>query len=206
MFPMTEWKTIEEIGELPWAIYHRCRRKPSPALIEQVAYHMFRLPMHFRYISFAGTCTCIVHLSYKIQQNINYGDIIMSAISNHRHLAYLLNRLFRRRSKKTSKLRVMGPCAGNSPVAGEFPSQRTSNAENVSIWWRHHVKKGDGAFRCLSWINQYFILSDNLFVLSQNCIIINSVFSIFANSAVQNISMKTSIELYFKSACDTHLK
>ena len=21
---------------------------------------------------------------------------------------------------------------------GEFPSQRTSNAENVSIWWRHH--------------------------------------------------------------------
>ena len=21
---------------------------------------------------------------------------------------------------------------------GEFPAQRTSNAENVSIWWRHH--------------------------------------------------------------------
>ena len=28
---------------------------------------------------------------------------------------------------------------GNSPVTGEFPSQRASNAENVSIWWRHHV-------------------------------------------------------------------
>ena len=25
-----------------------------------------------------------------------------------------------------------------SPVTGEFPAQRTSNAENVSIWWRHH--------------------------------------------------------------------
>ena len=24
--------------------------------------------------------------------------------------------------KKTSKLRVTGPCAGNSPVTGEFPS------------------------------------------------------------------------------------
>ena len=24
-------------------------------------------------------------------------------------------------------------------VTGGFPSQRTSNAENVSIWWRHHV-------------------------------------------------------------------
>ena len=28
---------------------------------------------------------------------------------------------------------------GNSPVTGEFPAQRASNAENVSIWWRHHV-------------------------------------------------------------------
>ena len=27
---------------------------------------------------------------------------------------------------------------GNSPATGEFPSQRASNAENVSIWWRHH--------------------------------------------------------------------
>ena len=27
---------------------------------------------------------------------------------------------------------------GNSPVTGEFPAQRASNAENVSIWWRHH--------------------------------------------------------------------
>ena len=27
---------------------------------------------------------------------------------------------------------------GNSPVIGEFPAQRSSNAENVFIWWRHH--------------------------------------------------------------------
>ena len=26
----------------------------------------------------------------------------------------------------------------NSPVTGEFPTQRASDAENVSIWWRHH--------------------------------------------------------------------
>ena len=51
----------------------------------------------------------------------------------------LLNRLFRRKSKKTSQLRVTGFCAGNSPVTGEFPAQMGSNAENVSIWWRHHV-------------------------------------------------------------------
>ena len=32
-----------------------------------------------------------------------------------------LNHLFRRRSQKTSKLRVNGLCEGNSPVTGEFP-------------------------------------------------------------------------------------
>ena len=30
-------------------------------------------------------------------------------------------------------------CAGNSPVTGEFPAQMASNAEKVSMWWRHHV-------------------------------------------------------------------
>ena len=33
---------------------------------------------------------------------------------------------------------VTGLCAGNSPRTGEFPAQGASNAENVSIWWRHH--------------------------------------------------------------------
>ena len=58
--------------------------------------------------------------------------------SNHRRFDGLLNRLFRRRSKKASKLHITGLCGRNSPVTGEFPSQRASNAENVSIWWRHH--------------------------------------------------------------------
>ena len=59
-------------------------------------------------------------------------------ISNYHPHDCLLNRLFRRRSKKTSKLRVTGLCAGISPGTREFPAQMASNAENVSIWWRHH--------------------------------------------------------------------
>ena len=27
---------------------------------------------------------------------------------------------------------------GEFTGSGEFPAQKTSNAENVSIWWRHH--------------------------------------------------------------------
>ena len=61
------------------------------------------------------------------------------SISNHQPYECFLNRLFRRRSKKTSKLRVTGLCAGNSPETGEFPAQMASNAGNVSIWWRHHA-------------------------------------------------------------------
>ena len=59
------------------------------------------------------------------------------SVSNRQLHDRLLNRLFRHRLKKTSKLRVTGLYAGNSP--GEFPAQRASNAENVSIWWHHHV-------------------------------------------------------------------
>ena len=61
-----------------------------------------------------------------------------AGVSNHQPRGCLLNRLFRRKSKKTSKLRVTGLCAGNSPGTGEFPAQMASYAENVSIWWRHH--------------------------------------------------------------------
>ena len=60
-------------------------------------------------------------------------------VSNPQPHDCLLNRLFRRKSQKPSKLRVTGLCEGNSPLTGEFPAQRASNAENVSIWWRHHA-------------------------------------------------------------------
>ena len=40
--------------------------------------------------------------------------------------------------RKKLKLRVTGLCVGNPPLTAEFPAQMDSNAENVSIWWRHH--------------------------------------------------------------------
>ena len=52
-------------------------------------------------------------------------------VSNPRRHDCLLDRLFRRRSKETSKLRVTGLCVGNSPVTSEFSAQRASDAENV---------------------------------------------------------------------------
>ena len=76
-------------------------------------------------------------LYYTLQWRHNGRD----SVPNQQPHDCLPNRLFRRRSKKTSKLRVTGLCAGNSSGTGEFPAQMSSDVENVSIWWRHHEKK-----------------------------------------------------------------
>ena len=54
-------------------------------------------------------------------------------VSNHQPHDCLLSRLFRHRSKKTSKLRVTGLCAGIHRDRW-IPAQMASNAKNVSIW------------------------------------------------------------------------
>ena len=91
-------------------------------------------------IAVLGGFRLTLHTSWNLfvmslQWRHNGGD----SVWNHQRHDCLLNHLFRRRSKKTSKLRVTGLCAGNSPETGEFSAQMASYAENVSIWWRHHV-------------------------------------------------------------------
>ena len=88
----------------------------------------------FWYVWYDGQIT-LTGYRYPLQWRHNGRD----SVSSHQPHHCLLNRLFRRKSKKTSKDHVTGLCAGNSPVTGEFPAQMASNAENVSIWWRHHT-------------------------------------------------------------------
>ena len=91
---------------------------------------------------------CSIVCDVTLMRSLEWRHNGLDSVSNHQPHACLLNRLFRRKSKKTSKLRVTGLCVGNSPGTGEFPAQMASNAENVSIWWRHHVE----------WIDQPFII------------------------------------------------
>ena len=74
-----------------------------------------------------------IELSLHVQNYDRSGHIIFTlkwrhnerdGVSKHQPHDCFLNRLFRRRSKKTSKLCVTGLCAGNSPVTGEFPAQK----------------------------------------------------------------------------------
>ena len=97
---------------------------------------------HFKWIflnEFRLKCHCglfkwvqLIIFQHSLQLCLNGCD----GVSNHHHHDCLFNRLFRRRSKKTSTLCVTGLCARNSPVTREFPVQMASNAEKFSIRWR----------------------------------------------------------------------
>ena len=64
----------------------------------------------------------------------HYSDVIMGAMAFHINSPTIVYSTVYSGAdqRKKSELRVTGLCAGNSPVTGEFPAQRTSNAENVS--------------------------------------------------------------------------
>ena len=58
-------------------------------------------------------------------------------VLNHRPFEFLFNFLFELTSQKCHRFTSLAVCGG----ADRFPSQRTSNAVNVAISWRHLVKK-----------------------------------------------------------------
>ena len=67
--------------------------------------------------------------SFQWRRNERHG------VSNDRHRDCLLNRLFRCTSKKNSASLAF---VRGILLTGGFCSQRARDAENVSIWWRHH--------------------------------------------------------------------
>ena len=77
--------------------------------------------------------TAMAGQSLQWRQNENDG------VSNHQLPDCLLNRLYRRRSKKTSKLRVTGLSTVRGIHRWPVNSPHKKTEKNVSIWWRHHV-------------------------------------------------------------------
>ena len=74
-------------------------------------------------------------------------DVIMSTVASHiTNIAIAYSIVYsgahQRNHQSSTSLAF---CEGNSPVTGELPVQLASNAENVSIWWRHHVYR---EYRC----------------------------------------------------------
>ena len=100
--------------------------------------------IHKHYITYTVTTGKSVNFIY------HYNDVKMSAkASPITSLTIVFSTVYLHKSKKASKLRVTGLCAGNSPEAGEFSAKMASNAESVSIWWRHHVPEHIFNFRAI---------------------------------------------------------
>ena len=111
-----------------------CSGRSACALV--VSSELFRDPCGYEeFLKVVYSCVPGKDLSLHITLQWRHNE--RDGVSNHQRLVCLLNCLFRRRAKKILKLRVAGLFEGNPAVTGGFPSQRTSNAENVFIWWRH---------------------------------------------------------------------
>ena len=75
--------------------------------------------------------SCWAETAWMNRSNVNRVDEPLrwrhngrDVVPNHQPHGCLLNRSFRRRSKKTSKLRVTGLCVGNSPGPVNSPHKR----------------------------------------------------------------------------------
>ena len=109
-----------------WRLVHEngCSICSIPVLLFGIGDQWQRI---MKWVVISGLClgnrACRLHGGYwdTLQWRHNGRD----GVSNHQPHDCLLKRLFRRRSK----LRVTGLCAGNSPVTGEVPAQRSSNTE-----------------------------------------------------------------------------
>ena len=107
--------------------------------LDYISSHVYWFVWHTYQYGFINVYMLVMHMLLPLCRPLQWRHNERDGVSNHQPHDCLLNRLFRCRSKKTSNLRAIGLGAVNSPVTGEFPAQRASNAENVSIWWRHHV-------------------------------------------------------------------
>ena len=71
----------------------------------------------------------------------HYNDVIMTTMASQiTSLTVVYSIVYSDADKKNIKAPRHWPLCGEFTGTGEFPVQRASNAENGSIWWRHHGK------------------------------------------------------------------
>ena len=75
-----------------------------------------------------------------LQCGVHYNDVIMGAIASQiTNLTIVFSTVYWAADQRKHQSSVsLAYVRGNSAGTGEFPAQMASNAENVSIWWRHH--------------------------------------------------------------------
>ena len=94
-----------------WSIFPLCTLNTAHSIRNQLIPLLARFSYVLWFTSVFTLC-CVLWFGIILQWRHNERN----GASHHRRLDCLLNRLFGRRSKKTSKLRVTGFCEGNPPV------------------------------------------------------------------------------------------
>ena len=83
-----------------------------------------------------------ISIMYQWRKYIKWHHNGSGSVSNHQPHPFLLNRLFRRRSKKISKLRVTGLCSGDRIIPLSKPIEKYFNL-NPKAWWDPKLKAPD---------------------------------------------------------------
>ena len=85
-------------------------------------------------------CLHICSWQYSSPSPVHYSEGIISVMASQiTSLTIVYSIIYRGADQRKHQSSASRPLWGNSPVTGEFPAQRASNTENVSIWWCHHV-------------------------------------------------------------------
>ena len=92
----------------------------------------------------------------KEEKTYHYNDVIMSTIASQiTSLAIVYSTVYsdadQRKHKSSASLAFV------RGIPGEFPAQRASNAENVSIWWHHHVRNKDRSRKNINTYKMYLL-------------------------------------------------
>ena len=85
--------------------------------------------------------------SWTSNSRFHYDDVIMRAMASQiTSLTVVYSIVYSGADKKKKNIKAPRhwPLCGEFTGTGEFPAQRASNAENVSIWWRHRESRSPG--------------------------------------------------------------
>ena len=124
-----------------------CRQSPQ---ITKLELHSLYIRVCFAYLHLSrllpwqwGDRACLGVRGFPLQSANNvkhYNDVIIGSMASQKIISFTIvySAVYSGADQRTHHPPRHWPFAGKSPGTGEFPAQMASNAENVSIWWRHN--------------------------------------------------------------------
>ena len=120
-----------------------------------------------------------------------YDDVIMSAMASKITNGCLLKRLFRPAQIKEN---IKAP--RHWPLWGELTDDRASNAENFSIWWRHHHQLDPNVNVAVKFESKYSnFLSRNFTLFRPRCMYVWILYCEFENCTFQITALSLRVQI-----------